>query len=65
MTNKPGPKPISDEMRKKSRPIRMTDSEWEVFKNKLGPEWLREQIAKAAQEPSNEGWRAKINEKTK
>lgn len=65
MTNKVGRKPLSDELRRKTRPIRLNDAEWDVFKNRLGAEWLREQIAKAAQEPSNEGWRAKINEKTK
>ena len=32
---------------RKSRNIRMTDHEWEVFKALLGAEWLRYQIAKA------------------
>lgn len=30
-----------------TRPIRMTDAEWATFKNLLGTEWLRGQIAKA------------------
>lgn len=31
----------------KSRHIRLTDKQWQTFKDKLGPEWLREQIEKA------------------
>jgi len=26
----------------------MTDAQWQTFKEKLGPRWLREQIEKAA-----------------
>jgi len=32
----------------KSRNIRLTDQEWEIFCLKLGPAWLREQIRIAA-----------------
>lgn len=31
-----------------TRPIRMTDAEWAAFKELLGAEWLRDQIAKAS-----------------
>ncbi|HET8790983.1 MAG TPA: hypothetical protein VFM75_07200 [Modicisalibacter sp.] len=31
----------------KTRPIRMTNAEWSAFKDLLGAEWLRGQIAKA------------------
>lgn len=30
-----------------TRPIRMTNAEWSAFKELLGAEWLRGQIAKA------------------
>jgi hypothetical protein len=30
-----------------NRNIRLTDDEWETFKEELGIRWLREQIAKA------------------
>lgn len=34
---------------RKPRAIRMTDAEWEEFQTMGGPEWLRFQIAKAAE----------------
>lgn len=30
----------------KNRQIRLTDQQWQVFREKLGIKWLREQIAK-------------------
>lgn len=30
-----------------TRPIRMTDAEWDAFKELLGAEWLRGQVEKA------------------
>lgn len=30
-----------------NRNIRLTDHQWKVFCAKLGPDWLRKQIAKA------------------
>ena len=32
----------------RNRNIRLTDEEWETFKDELGIRWLREQIAKAS-----------------
>lgn len=34
-------------MERKTRPIRLSDEEWEGFKYHLGPEWLRKQIDRA------------------
>lgn len=34
-------------MERKSRAIRLSDTEWESFKNLLGSAWLRGQIEKA------------------
>jgi hypothetical protein len=34
-------------MERKSRAIRLSDQEWEDFKNLLGSPWLRGQIEKA------------------
>lgn len=46
MTKKIG-RPASTEPMK-DRSIRMTDVQWQVFKEKLGPKWLRDQINKVA-----------------
>jgi hypothetical protein len=34
----------------KNRNIRLTDPEWKTFREKLGVQWLREQIAKTEAE---------------
>lgn len=34
-------------MKRTTRPIRMSDEEWEGFKSLLGTEWLRSRIASA------------------
>lgn len=44
---KPGPVP-SGEPERTGRKIRLNDQEWEIFKVKLGPAWLRAEIKKAA-----------------
>lgn len=31
-----------------NRNIRLTDEQWAIFKERLGIDWLRDQIAKAA-----------------
>lgn len=33
--------------RRKTRPIRMTDAEWDAFKRR-GPKWLRAELAKSS-----------------
>lgn len=44
MRQKPGPKPSLHPS--KNRNIRLTDHQWEVFRENLGPDWLRSEIAK-------------------
>lgn len=34
-------------MKRTTRPIRMSDDEWEGFKSLLGTDWLRKQIDQA------------------
>lgn len=45
MINKGGRPP--NEVPNKNRNIRLTDQEWQTFREKLGLKWLREQIAQA------------------
>lgn len=44
-----GGRPSSGEPERTGRNIRLNDQEWEIFRVKLGPAWLRAEIKKAAQ----------------
>lgn len=46
MTKKLGRPPALEAM--KDHNIRMTDRQWQIFKEYLGPKWLRDQIDKAS-----------------